>query len=207
MQKLHNLWLANSGVSYRSTGEEQEILQADGIPWPEAWLGGRADGADVLRCSLHHAGVLFSSAACAGSCHEHHCLSNTAREESFLSLLEKVQNEQKQRNQLVPAEVFQCQLWSWEWNKMYISGWQHVSSATADIIYFPLFHVMILARFFPFSWVFSSSPSGLHNQTWRISRARSSCAELGKVPAGLGCLSCSKGHMCDHCLPPGSRQL
>lgn len=79
-----HLWLANSGVSYTSTGEElpeQEILQAGGT-----------------------------------------ALTDTSREESSHSLLQKVQNEKKQSNQLVSAEAFWCQLRSREWSKMFISS-------------------------------------------------------------------------------------
>lgn len=82
----------------------------------------------------HHADAWFSSVGCARLCNEPQCLNNTPREESFHSLIEKVQNEKKQSNQLVSAAASRCQFRSWEWRKMYISGWQHMSSATADTI-------------------------------------------------------------------------
>lgn len=54
----------------------------------------------------HHADALFSSVGCAGFCNEpqRRHLNNTSREESFHSLIEKAQNEKKQRNQLVSAK-------------------------------------------------------------------------------------------------------
>lgn len=53
---------------------------------------------------------------------------------------------------------------------MYISGWQHMSSATADIIS-PYLVSWYWHASFPFSLVFSTPPPGLHNETGKTSSA------------------------------------
>lgn len=66
----------------------------------------------------------------------------------------------------------------------------------------------MLARFFPvFLGVFHSSSRTAQRDRENFQCFRSSSAALGSVPASSGCLSRSKGHVCDHCLPPGSREV
>lgn len=195
-EMTHHLWLANSeGVSHTSTREElpqQEILQAwwhSPAAQKRVWVGDQMG---------HHADALFSSVGCAGFCNkpQHpHVSNNTSREESFHSLIEEVQNEKKQRYQLVSAEAFWCRLPGWEWSKTYISD---STWALPLQILFPLIschdtgtipsihlHSFIHSTF---SSVFPNPPSGLHNQTWKTSSVTGAAATWARSqPARVVC--------------------
>lgn len=87
--------------------------------------------------------------------------------------------------------MFRCQLWSWEWSKRHISGWQHMSAATADIIS-PYLMSWYWHAFSIFLGVFLSSFRTAQRDREDFQRFRSSCADLGSVPASSGCLSALK---------------
>lgn len=98
------------------------------------------------------------------------------------------------------TEDFQCKLLSWEWSKMYIWAWQHMSSH-AVLYYFPVILCHNYGRFlYVFIGIFWSSfetTQGTQGKLWELWyqpwRPLEHHSQL--------CLSWSKGHVCPNLGP------
>lgn len=147
---------------------------------PSGWWHSQSVSGWVIRWDITLLNE-FSSAGCAGFCNEpglcnepqHPLLNNTSRKESFHTLIEKVQNEKKQRDLLGPVLMTKLRIESG------VHQWLTAHELCHCRCYFPSSFVMIQAQFLPFFCVFSSSFSTGAAVTWARSQpARVVCPAL-----------------------------